>query len=132
MEPLIAIRIHSATCVFHPGDTLDCDFQIEAVPAADVQTVEIAVMWFTEGKGEEDLGVHYFERYTAGDAVDGDLRQLTRFQTRLPASPLTYHGAIVKIRWRVRVRVFWERGKETFADRVFQLVATDGEAASDA
>jgi hypothetical protein len=122
MDPLIAVRIHSPNCLFHPGETLDCDFQIDAVSPADTQAVEVSVNWYTEGKGEEDIGVHYFERYTPSDAVDGDLRQLHRFQTTLPNSPLTYNGAIVKIRWRVRVRLYWGRGKETWVDRVFQLV----------
>jgi hypothetical protein len=122
MDPLIAVRIHSPNCLFHPGETLDCEFQIDAVSPGDTQVVEVSVNWFTEGKGEEDIGVHYFERYTPSDAVDGDLRQLHRFQTKLPNSPLTYNGAIVKIRWRVRVRLYWGRGKETWVDRVFQLV----------
>ena len=122
MDPLIAVRIHSPNCLFHPGETLDCDFQIDAVSPADTQAVEVSVNWYTEGKGEEDIGVHYFERFTPSDAIDGDLRQLHRFQTTLPNSPLTYNGAIVKIRWRVRVRLYWGRGKETWVDRVFQLV----------
>jgi len=122
MDPLIAVRIHSPNCLFHPGETLDCDFQIDAVSPADTQAVEVSVNWYTEGKGEEDIGMHYFERFTPSDAIDGDLRQLHRFQTTLPNSPLTYNGAIVKIRWRVRVRLYWGRGKETWVDRVFQLV----------
>jgi len=79
-------------------------------------------MWYTEGKGDEDLGVHYFERYTPSDVVDGDVRQLHCLDTRLPQTPLRYHGLIVKIRWCVRVRLFWGRGKETVVDRVFQLL----------
>ena len=42
--------------------------------------------------------------------------------SQLPNSPLTYNGSIVKIRWRVRVRVYWGRGQEIFADRVLQLL----------
>lgn len=122
MDPLIAIRIHSPNNVLHPSDTLDCEFQIDAVQPSEIQAVETSVMWYTEGKGDEDLGVHYFERYTPSDTVDGDLRQLHRFQTVLPNSPLTYNGSIVKIRWRVRVRLFWGRGKELFTDRPFQLL----------
>ena len=122
MDPLIALRIHSPNCVFHPGETLDCEFQIDAVAPGDILAVEASVHWYTEGKGDEDLGVHYFERYMPSDAVDGDLRQLHRFQTPLPNSPLSYNGSIVKIRWRVRVRVYWGRGQEIFADRVFQLL----------
>ena len=122
IEPLIALRICSPTGVFHPGDTLRCEYQIDAVQPAEIQSVEAAVLWYTEGKGDEDLGVHYFERNTPSDSVDGDLRQLHRLQTQLPHSPLTYNGFLVKIRWCVRVRLFWGRGKELHVDRTFQLL----------
>jgi len=123
MEPLIALRLPNSTGVFHPGQNLECEYQIDAVAPKEVQAVEVSVMWFTEGKGEEDLGVHHFERITPGDAVDGDIRQLNRLTTTLPNSPLSHDGTIVKIRWCVRVRLFWGRGKESFVDRHFQLLA---------
>ena len=62
IEPLIAVRICSPTGVFHPGDVLRCEYQIDAVQPAEIQAVEASIMWYTEGKGDEDLGVHYFER----------------------------------------------------------------------
>jgi len=122
IDPLIAISVRSPNGVFHPGDQLDCEYQIDAIQPSEIQAVEVSVLWYTEGKGDEDLGVHYFERFTPSDVVDGDVRQLHRLQTELPRTPLSYAGTIVKIRWCVRVRLFWGRGKETSADRVFQLV----------
>jgi hypothetical protein len=122
VEPLIAVRICSSHCVFRPGDRLECEYQIDAVQPTEIQAVEASVMWHTEGKGDEDLGVHYFERNTPSDAIDGDLRQLHRMELTLPQSPLSYNGAILKIRWCVRVRLFWGRGKQTTLDRVFQLL----------
>jgi hypothetical protein len=44
-----------------------------------------------------------------------------QFSTRLPNSPLSYDGRIVKIRWCVRVRVFLPRGVELVEDELFQL-----------
>lgn len=123
MEPLISLRLPNSSGVFHPGQNLECEYQIDAVAPKEIQAVEVSVMWFTEGKGEEDLGVHHFERITPGDAVDGDIRQLHRLTMILPNSPLSYDGTIVKIRWCVRVRLFWGRGKESFVDRHFHLVA---------
>jgi hypothetical protein len=111
--------------VFHPGDLLRCEYQIDAVQPAEIQAVEVSVLWITEGKGDEDLGVHYFERTTPSDSVDGDLRQLHCLQTHLPRSPLTYNGFLVKIRWCVRVRLFWGRGKQMHVDRLFQLTSRD-------
>ena len=55
------------------------------------------------------------------EADGDDLRELRRFKTTLPASPLSYDGEIVKIRWCVRVRAFLRRGKEVFFEQPFQL-----------
>ena len=122
IEPLVALWIDSPTGIFQPGQPLVCEYQIDAIDPADIQAVEASVMWYTEGKGDEDLGVHFFERNTPSDAVDGDLRQLHRFETVLPPSPCSYDGAILKICWSVRVRLFWGRGRQAFADRPFQLL----------
>ncbi len=48
-------------------------------------------------------------------------RQPVRFNTQLPPSPLSYDGAIVKIRWCVRVRVFLRGGKQLLSEKPFQL-----------
>ena len=34
--------------------------------ARDVKAVELSVLWYTEGKGEEDLAVHFFDRFEPG------------------------------------------------------------------
>ena len=122
IEPLIGLRIRNPYGVYHPGEVLECEYQIDAVEPQQIQALETSVLWYTEGKGEEDLGVHFFERVRPSDTVDGDLRQLHLVRTRLPATPLSYCGAILTIRWCVRVRLFWGRGKEASADRLFQLL----------
>jgi hypothetical protein len=123
IEPLIALRIEGPSNVLHPGDQLVCEYQVDAIQPSEIQAIEASVMWYTEGKGDEDSGIHFFERNTPSDAVDGDLRQLHRLETVLPASPVTYDGAILKIRWCVRVRLFWTPGRQIFQDRAFQLLA---------
>jgi hypothetical protein len=121
IEPLIAVGIHGAGRVFTPGDVFSGEIQVDAVDPMDVQALEISVLWHTEGKGDEDLGVHHFERYLADDEHRGQLHQLRSFRTVLPASPLSYDGVNVKIRWCVRVRLFLSRGREVTADQTFQL-----------
>lgn len=121
MEPLISIRVRDQHHPFRPGDELHCEYQLDAVDAADVQALEVSVLWHTEGKGDEDLGVHYFERLAATEVEGRDLRALRQLRTRLPNSPLTYPGVTVKIRWCVRVRVFLRRGKEAFFEQSFVL-----------
>jgi hypothetical protein len=120
MEPLISIQIQGDRPCFQPGETIQCDYQIDAVPMDEIAAVEASVLWYTEGKGGEDMGVHYFERRLPADA-DGDLRQWRRFQVVLPNSPLTYDGSMIKVRWCVRVRAFLKCGKQCCHEHPLRL-----------
>ena len=121
MDPLISIQLLGPERTYQPRSTLVCEYQLDAIDPAEITAVEASVLWYTEGKGDEDLSVHYFERRTPTDVVDGDLRSLRRVECRLPATPLSYHGFLFKIRWCVRVRAFLRGGRDIFADEVFQL-----------
>lgn len=120
-EPLLSLCFGGSKKHFSAGEEMICEYQIDAVEASEIQAVEASVLWFSEGKGEEDLGVHFFERRLPADADEMDLRPLRRFRTRLPNSPLSYSGAIVSIRWCVRLRLFLRRGKEFVLEQPFTL-----------
>jgi hypothetical protein len=121
LEPLLSICLIGSKRSFSAGDELVCEYQIDAIDPADIQAVEASIVWYTEGKGEEDMGVHFFERRLPGDADDGDLRPMRRLRTRLPNSPLSYTGAILSIRWCVRLRLFARRGREFVVEQPFTL-----------
>ena len=123
MEPQVSLRLRDQHREFQPGDWLECEYTIDAPKAEDIQAVEASVLWHTEGKGDEDLAVHYFERHTRGSVDNGDLRRSRCLKAQLPNSPLSYLGVIVKIHWCVRVRVFLRRGKEIAFEQPFQLGA---------
>ena len=123
MEPLLSLCIDGTKRQFSAGDELVCEYQVDAVDPNEIQAVEASVLWYSEGKGEEDLGVHFFERRLPTDAEDGDLRPMRRFRTRLPNSPLSYSGAILSIHWCVRLRLFLRRGKEFVLEQPFVLGA---------
>ena len=120
-EPLLSLCLAGTDRNFAAGDELVCEYQIDAVEAADIQAVEASVLWYTEGKGEEDMGVHFFERRLPADADDGDLRPMRRLRTKLPNSPLSYRGAIVSVVWCVRLRLFLRRGREFVVEEPFTL-----------
>ncbi|HZZ27553.1 MAG TPA: hypothetical protein VFE46_06050 [Pirellulales bacterium] len=122
-QPLISIQIDKRQQEFEPGEVLAGAFQIDAVDPAALRAVEISVLWFTEGAGDEDLGVHYFERVSAEDVPELNLHQRRRFQTVLPNSPLSYEGFSVKICWCVRVRIFLREGRDFVAEKAFHLGA---------
>ena len=120
MEPLLSIQLFDHLPFYRPGDLLKCDYQIDAVGDGEVQAVESSVLWYTEGKGDEDMGVHFFERRIAAEE-SSDLRELRRFEVPLPNSPLSYAGSLVQVLWCVRLRVYLPRGKEATLDHPFQL-----------
>jgi hypothetical protein len=43
------------------------------------------------------------------------------FVVRLPVSPLSYEGVIVKVRWCIRVRIFFVSGRDFVSEHVFDL-----------
>jgi hypothetical protein len=117
----VVIHLEGGKSVYHPGDLLQASYRVNSDTDRDVKAVEASVLWYTEGKGTEDFGVHHFER-TAGESNHPlDLRQLPRLSTRLPASPLSYGGVVLKIRWCVRLRVFLAWGQEIIVEKAFQL-----------
>jgi hypothetical protein len=116
----IHLRITNLRPRFSPGEVLECEYSI-AQGDEPIQSVETSVIWITEGKGEEDLGVHFFDRRRKSQARDGDLQALYRFRTVLPHSPLSYEGQLIKIRWCIRVRIFLGRGREQRFDTPFRL-----------
>jgi hypothetical protein len=120
-EPAIAILLDGNGRVYRPGETLAGEYKLIDPPPTPLKSLEVSIVWFTEGKGEEDLAVHEFERINASDDQPLDPQSPRRFSTSLPKSPLTYDGRIVKIRWCVRVRAFFLRGKEVFAQKFFRL-----------
>lgn len=122
--PRIELEIRERQEIYAPGDTLQFHYQVLNVSPAGVAAVEASVLWHTEGKGDEDLGVHFFDRRTADHAAD--LRGPALQSVPLPNSPLSYDGMVVKIRWCVRVRAFLRKewkGRALNEDAPFRLLA---------
>lgn len=101
------------------GDAVSVRYRITGLGAEVVRVVEHSIDWYTEGKGEEDLCVHVFDRFEpapqAGASIDGTLT------CRLPPSPLSYEGVIVKVRWCLRVRIFFVGGRDFISEHVFTV-----------
>lgn len=120
-QPGVIIQLDGNGRVYRPWETLSGEYRLESIEPDQVKAVEVSVLWYSEGKGDEDLAVHDFRRLAreSGDLVDPG--QPGRFRTTLPNSPLTYQGMIVKICWCVRVRVFLARGRQIVGQHAFRL-----------
>ncbi len=121
--PRLTLSLDGSSRTYRPGELLAGQFRVDEASAADVRAVEISMLWHTEGKGDEDMSVHFFERIEPDEDLPVDFRQPRRFSTVLPNSPLSYNGMLLKIRWCVRARVFLRHGREWTLDVPFQLGA---------
>lgn len=140
MTPQIELQLVDDREVYEPGDVLICEYAVfiqtetqedsDRVPdnsvesATEVSAVESSVIWYTDGKGDEDLGVHFFERRKKSTLLAKQLAETHRISTVLPKSPLSYEGEIVQVRWCVRLRIFLAADRQITKDLPFQLGQT--------
>lgn len=115
------IRLGGLSNGYMPADSLDFEYSIDSIDIQTVSAIEASVVWFTEGKGNEDLGVHFFQRLTGEAITSRDWQKPNQLQTLLPDAPLSYEGRLIKIRWCVRVRVYLQDGTELVAQHPFYL-----------
>ncbi|MGI9457101.1 MAG: hypothetical protein ACR2NU_11115 [Aeoliella sp.] len=115
------VRVAASDTPFKPGDLLRGSFAVDESSANDVRSAELSVVWYTAGKGEEDFAVHYFERFPAEGPDAVDLTRRREFRTLLPDAPLSYDGAIVKVCWCARLRLFMQRGRQHVVEASFCL-----------
>lgn len=120
--PRILVQFDRADRRYRPLDPIAVRYQVEGVADDRVRAIEQSVLWYTEGKGEEDLGVHFFQRLTDRRTVAAAAREGS-FAAQLPRSPLSYEGVIVKIRWCVRVRLFFTAARDFVSEHVFDVGA---------
>lgn len=112
--PRIEVHFDRVDRCYEPGEGLRVRYDVGGLEGDTLRAVEHSVLWYTEGKGEEDLCVHFFERVTKPGGTGS-------FAMTLPRSPLSYEGVIVKIRWCVRVRIFFHGGKDFVSEHVFDV-----------
>lgn len=118
------IRLELAASAYRPGDELAGAFVIAGGPPPDTRGVEFSVLWRTSGKGSEDIGVVYFRAWKPDDETLAALPNPHTFAVRLPRTPWSYDGELIKIHWLARVRVrYGEPGhtQEVVRDAEFTL-----------
>ena len=127
MTPAIFIQSDVSQSFYKPGQTLCGGYTFSGVTSEEIQRVEVSVLWFTEGKGDEDMGVHFFESILWKEfSSEKENRNEAEhpggtFSVVLPMAPLSYYGKILKIRWNVRVRLFLIDGQDFNADWLFTV-----------
>jgi len=115
------IRLLGLQPTYMSHDVLEFEYRISNIHQNTISAIEVSVVWLTEGKGTEDLGVHFFQRLTGNSLAASDWSLPQKVQVPLPDSPLSYEGKLLKISWCVRVRFYLNDGTELVAQQPFYL-----------
>ena len=102
---------------------LQARWSIRRVACERLTGVEASILWQTIGKGDEDLGVIFFQRYEPAELRHGSLCEGHQIEAKLPLAPLTYHGHLLRILWCVRVRLTLTDRRDVVAECPFDLVS---------
>ena len=101
---MLEIRVDAGATSFAPGDALRGTLQWmgDRVPEA----VELRLLWYTEGRGDQDVGVARTLRIEAPAAVGS-----SPFELEAPSGPYSCSGQLISIRWALEAVA--KPGKET-------------------
>ncbi|TWT40237.1 hypothetical protein [Botrimarina hoheduenensis] len=106
---------------YAPGEILTGRYRLGGWREAGLQHLELAVLWYTTGQGEEDLAVHDFLRRREATLPRRADESPDMFSTTLPGSPWSYDGQLLKVCWAVRLRGFFAGGKQRVVEEPFWL-----------
>lgn len=120
-EPDVDLRLDRGKREFEPGELLTGNFRVLRWQNLDLSAVELSVLWHTAGKGDEDIGVLHFFRVPLEPVPETDIANPQLFKVKLPTSPLSYDGFVVKVQWIVRLRLFFPRSREQAHEIAFRL-----------
>ena len=98
MEPL-AIEIQNGANAFLPGETVEgtVSWQL-GQPAPPVITVELRLFWYTQGKGDQDVGVVF-----AVPFANPGLQGSRAFRISLPDGPFSFSGKLISLVWALEL-----------------------------
>lgn len=117
----VIVRIAQHRDFYLPGEKIEIEYYLTNVPAPRLNAFEISIIWATQGKGTEDLGVHFFRRNSGNTLLNVDWSRPQAFSVELPIAPLSYQGRLIKIQWSVRARAYLDDGSERFTEQPFHL-----------
>ncbi|MGB7324966.1 MAG: hypothetical protein WBD31_08835 [Rubripirellula sp.] len=120
-QPALNVSLCREDGVYQAGGELVAKWRVRRISVDDLQSIEVSVLWHTEGKGDEDLHVHHFYRIVESQIRRMGLSDEQSIRCVLPASPLSYHGHLITVRWCIRMRLFLRDGRKIMAEQPFNL-----------
>ncbi len=92
----LRVELEKPEASFRPGETIQgtANWSLAEAPEA----LEVRLFWFTQGKGDQDVGV------IETTALDGAGREGSRdFTFTAPEAPLSFSGKLISLVWAVEL-----------------------------
>ena len=89
---MLTIRVDAGRDAFGPGEAIRGVLEWARDEAADA--VELRLLWYTEGRGDQDVGVARTLRIESPGAAGS-----TAFDWEAPSGPWSCSGRLLSIRW---------------------------------
>jgi hypothetical protein len=100
---MITISIDQSTPQYRPGETISGTASWTEL-GAETEGIEIRLLWYTEGKGNQDLEVV--------ESVPGNITHptgLAKFEFTAPTRPFSFSGKLISLIWTIEVVLFPSR-----------------------
>ena len=94
--PTLSIQLESDKSAFRPGEKVagTVSWQLEDHP----REVELRLLWYTQGKGDEDAGLA--ETMSFDQPSPSDQRS---FHFALPEGPYSFSGSLISLTWALEL-----------------------------
>lgn len=92
----MAIEIQNGANAFTPGETVEGTVSWRLDRPA--QTAELRLFWYTQGKGDQDVGV-----VSTVPFGDPGLEDRRAFRVRLPDGPFSFSGKLISLLWALEL-----------------------------
>ena len=92
----LGIETQYGANAFLPGETVEgtVSWQLDR-PA---ETVELRLLWYTQGKGDQDVGVVSIVPF-----ANPGLADRRTFRVRIPEGPYSFSGKLISLLWALEV-----------------------------
>jgi len=100
----VSLAIDNGEILFRPKSKLTgvAEWQLDH----EVRAVEVRLIWFTQGKGTQDVQIVDRRRWETPVMMGSE-----RFEFQLPEGPQSFSGTLISLTWALELVI--EKGKET-------------------
>lgn len=92
MDEFILVETNDGVTTFRPGDVVEGTVRWQR--ASPPVEVELRLFWYTEGRGDQDVGVVQTVPFDNPAAVDR-----RTFRVTLPEGPYSFSGKLITLAW---------------------------------